>query len=91
MNVHSISEAHETITFTLSTLTRLIRPDFGICSADGAIITAVDTLISVQINDLGTNISLVEFFLDDLSVGTSYTQPWSVNIPEGWLTRAAHS
>ena len=92
VNVHSISEAHETITFTLSTPDATYPPLIsGFVPADGAIITAVDTPISVQIDDLGTNISLVEFFLDDLSVGTSYTQPWSVNIPEGWLTPGQHT
>ncbi len=92
VNVHSISEAHDTVTFTLSTPTAAYPPQItDLVPADGAILTAGTSLISAAVATHGSNITLVEFRLDDLIVGTAYTEPWSATIPEGWLTPGNHT
>lgn len=92
VNIHSISEAQETISFTVSTSAAAIPPLITeLIPADGAIITASDDLISAQIEALGGSISWVEFLLDGLQIGSSYAAPWAITIPEGWLVPGAHS
>ncbi|MDD4224242.1 MAG: T9SS type A sorting domain-containing protein [Candidatus Cloacimonetes bacterium] len=91
VNIHSVSEAHETITFTLSTPASPYPPLISeLVPADGAILTAADNLISADIEAPGSNLSLVEFSLDGLVLGTSYAEPWSFSVPDGWLTPGFH-
>lgn len=91
VNIHSVSEAHDTITFTLSTPAAAYPPLISdLVPADGAILTAAMTQVSADIDALGSSLSLVEFRLDDLIVGTAYAEPWTANIPNGWLTPGAH-
>lgn len=86
VNIHSISEALDTISFTVSTPAASLPPLISeLIPADGAILSADDNLISAQIQSPGASISLVEFSFDDITIGTSYAAPWAITIPDGWL------
>ncbi len=92
VNIHSVSQAGESITFTLSTPAGDHPPLIsGVQPADGAILTAAGNLVSANIETPGGTVSLAEFSLDGLSLGTLYSEPWSLAIPEGWLTPGIHT
>jgi len=91
VNIQSIGEAGDTITFTLMGAGDAIPPVISdLLPAQGSILTIGEQMISVAVNSPTSSIYEVEFRFDGTLIGFVSNPPYGISIPEALMTPGYH-
>ncbi|MEN6445699.1 MAG: M6 family metalloprotease domain-containing protein [Candidatus Cloacimonas sp.] len=92
ININNITEAGETISFTLSPTTQTMAPVINSVSpASGSILSCNTLSISAQISDPADALNSVEYTLDGVLVYTATSEPFTGIIADYLLTPGVHN
>lgn len=91
VNIHSISTAGETITFTLGSSSGMLPPVIsGITPLSGTILNPGSQILSANVSAPGDDLDQVEFWVDNQLLGQTAYQPYQIEIPADLLGVGYH-
>lgn len=90
VDIHNISEAGQTISFTLGSATAFPPVISYMNPAPGAVLNPGSLTLSANVNAVGEGLDRVEFWVDSQFLGQTASSPYQIEVPADYLSVGYH-